>query len=157
MGRWLSPWYAWGSTESFKRLNLTWQRKSAEWCARHLAEIREYVGEELLSNNPGASLFWEHGGYLISLIDRYRRKIVDCEPAKFFHIGDMTGSVVKGTHFPDASDVPERVSRAAAIEKFVQATLETRYETDPDFLLACHVIVGFARKNDLAVLQKFRV
>ena len=156
VGRWLSPWYAWGRTESFKRFNLTWQRKSPEWCARHLAEIRQYFGEELLVNNPGASLFWEHGGYLISLIDRHGRKIVDCEPAKAFHIGDMTGSVVKATHFPESPDVPKRVSRAAAIEKFIQRILERGYETDHDFLRACHVIVAFAGNNDLAILQKFR-
>jgi len=156
VGRWLSPWYAWGRTESFKRFNLTWQRKSPEWCARHLAEIRQYFDEELLVNNPGASLFWEHGGYLISLIDRYRCKIVDCEPTKFFHIGDMTGSKVKETNFPDALDVTKRVSRAAAIEAFIQRTLETDYETDHDFLLACHDIAEFARKNDFAILRKFR-
>ena len=157
VGRWLSPWYAWGRTESFKRLNLTWQRKFPEWCALHLAEVREYFDEELLARNPGASLFWEHGGYLISLIDRYQRKIVDCEPAKVFHIGDMTGSLVKRIHYPDASDVTQRVARAAAIQKFIQHTLETSYETDHEFLLACHAVVAFARENDLAILQRFRV
>jgi glycosyltransferase involved in cell wall biosynthesis len=157
VGRWLSPWYAWGKTEPFKQLNLTWQRKFPEWCALHLPEVREYFDEELLANNSGANLFWEHGGYLISLIDRHRRKIVDYEPAKVFHIGDMTGSLVKGTHYPDASDVAHRMARARSIQQCIRHTLETRYENDHDFLLACHAVVAFARNNDLAILQKFRV
>lgn len=155
-GRWLSPWYAWGRTELFKRLNLTWQRKFPQWCTLHLPEVQEYFDAELLAKNPGVSPFWEHGGYLISLVDSHRHKIVDCEPTKVFHIGDMTGSFVKGTHYPDASDVAQRVARAAAIGLFIQRILETSPETDHDFLLACHEVVAFARKNDFAVLQKFR-
>jgi len=157
IGRWLSPWYAWGRTEAFKRLNLSWQRKSSEWCALHWSEVREYFGQELLANNSGAKLLWEHGGYLISLVDRYQHKIIDCEPSKVFHIGDMTGSMVKATHYPGAADVAHRLSRAVSIKQFIQRTLEIRYESDDDFLRACHAIVAFARKNDLPILQKFRV
>jgi hypothetical protein len=156
VGRWLSPWYAWGRTEHFKQLNLTWQRKFPEWCTLHLPEVREYFDELLLANNVGARLFWEHGGYLTSLVDRHRRNIVDCEPTKIFHIGDMTGSLVKKMHYPDASDVRKRVARAAAIQQFIQCTLQTSYDTDHDFLLACRAVATFARNNDFAVLQKFR-
>jgi hypothetical protein len=70
--------------------------------------LRAYFDEELVARTPGVSLFWEHGGYLIALIDHARRKIVDRQNSGVFHIGDMTGSFVKGTHFPDASDVGRR-------------------------------------------------
>jgi glycosyltransferase involved in cell wall biosynthesis len=157
LGPWLSPWYAWGRTDAFKELNLTWQRKSPDWCARHLPEVRGHFCEQLLAKNPAAHLFWEHGGYLIALIDRCRRKIVDRPPAKVFHIGDMTGSVVKSTRYPDAPDVPKRVARVAAITQFIQRTLETADENDDDFLAACHRVVAFALNNDFAILQKYRV
>jgi hypothetical protein len=156
LGPWLSPWYAWGRTAAFKELRLTWQRKSPAWCARHLAEVREYFGEDLLAENPGARLFWEHGGYLISQIDRQGRTIVDCEPAGVFHLGDMTGSVVKGAHFPDAPDVPGRVSRAASIRQFIQRTLAEGASTDDDLSRACQAVVAFARDHDFAILQQYR-
>jgi hypothetical protein len=121
-----------------------------------LPEVREYFGDDLLASHPGATLFWEHGGYLTSLVDRCRRTIVDCDPNSVFHIGDMTGSIVKATHHPDAPDVSRRVSRAAAIQQFIQRTLQTHYPTDRDFLLACDAVVTFAQRHDLAVLQKLR-
>jgi len=155
-GRWLAPWYAWGRTAAFTELQLTWQRKSPAWCARHLADVRAYFGEDLLAEHPGARLFWEHGGYLISQIDRQGRTLVDCEPSGVFHIGDMTGSVVKGAQFPDAADVPRRVSRAGAIRQFIQRTLEGREGTDRDLARACEAVVAFAREHDFEILQQFR-
>jgi hypothetical protein len=155
-GAWLSPWYAWGRTELFKRLNLTWQRKSPEWCALHLPEVREYFGEQLLAGTPRARLFWEHGGYLLSLIDRSECTVVDHESSHVFHIGDMTGSAVKAVHFPDAPDVSMRVARANAIESVIRRTLAASYESDDAFLTACRRVATFARQNDLAALQAFR-
>ena len=157
IGRWLSPWYAWGRTASFKALDLTWQRKSSLWCTQHLAEVREYLGEELLAANPGAQLFWEHGGYLVSQVERQGLTIADCEPAGVFHLGDMTGSVVKGAHFPDSPDVPGRASRAAAIDGFIRRAIEDGASTDAGLSRACQAVVAFARTHDFAVLQEFRV
>ena len=156
LGRWLSPWYAWGRTQAFKDLNLTWRRQRPEWCARFFPAVRAYFDEELVARNPGVSLFWEHGGYLIALVEHHRRRVVDRQSTGVFHIGDMTGSFVKGTHFPDDSDVGRRVGRAAAIEQFIQRTLETRHETGRDFLLACRAVAAYALENDFAILKQFR-
>ena len=155
-GPWLTPWYAWGRTEPFKRLNLTWQRKPSQWCALHLPEVRRYFGEQLLAGAPGAQLFWEHGGYLLSLIDRSECRVVDHESPNVFHIGDMTGSAVKAAHYPDAPDVSMRVARANAIESVIRRTLVAAYESDDAFLAACRAIAAFARQNDLAALQALR-
>jgi hypothetical protein len=118
--------------------------------------VRAYFDEELVATNPGVSLFWEHGGYLIALVDHYRHRIVDRQNTGVFHMGDMTGSFVKGSLFPDASDVGRRVARAATIEQFIHRTLETSFETDWDFLLACRAVAAFVLKNDLAILKQFR-
>jgi glycosyltransferase involved in cell wall biosynthesis len=155
-GRWLSPWYAWGRTEAFKELNLSWRRQRSEWCVRYSSAVRAYFDEELIARNQSVSLFWEHGGYLLALVDHHRRRIVDRQFPGVFHIGDMTGSFIKGTHFPDAPDVGRRVGRAAAIEQLIQRILATQYESNQDFLLACRTVAAFALKNDLAILKQFR-
>ena len=118
--------------------------------------MRAYFDEELVARNQSVSLFWEHGGYLLALVDHHRRRIVDRQFPGVFHIGDMTGSFIKGTHFPDASDVGRRVGRAAAIEQLIQRILAKPHETSQDFLLACRAVAAFALENDFAILKQFR-
>jgi len=155
LGRWLSPWYAWGRTEAFRRLDLTWRRRFPDWCAPRLSEFSAYFDEALIAAHPEAPLFWEHGGFLTAQVERHGARIVDRQP-KAFHIGDMTGSVVKATLYPDEPDVPHRLARSRAIRRIIVDTLAASYGDGADFRQACRNIAAFALDQDLPQLRHFR-
>lgn len=154
-GRWLSPWYAWGRTEAFRRLNLTWRRRFPDWCATHLPEFPDFFDAALIAAHPGAPLFWEHGGFLTAQVARHGARIVHCPP-RSFHIGDMTGSVVKAARFPGETDVPHRLARSSAIRQHIVDMLAMPYRDDANFLQACHAVAAFALDRDLLPLSHFR-
>lgn len=155
LGRWLSPWYAWGRTEAFRRLKLTWRRRFPDWCAPRLAEFRAFFDETLIAAHPEAPLFWEHGGFLTAEVARYGARIIDYR-AKVFHIGDMTGSVVKAARFPDEADAPRRLARSSAIRRHIVDMLATPYTDGADFRQACRAVEAFALEKDLPQLRHFR-
>ena len=156
LGPWLSPWYAWGRTDAFKRLALTWRRRFPEWCAEHRSEILTYFDRDLIAAHPGVPLFWEHGGFLTAQVDRHGCKIVDRPQRKTFHIGDLTGSVVKAANYPDEADAPRRLARSKAIKQVISDSLERTYASETGFLKACRNVVSFAMERDLPQLKAFR-
>ena len=156
LGPWLSPWYAWGRTEAFKRLDLTWRRRFPEWCARHYADVLPYFDSDVIAENPGVPLFWEHGGFLTAQVDRQGCRIVDAPQRKTFHIGDLTGAVVKATNYPAEADVPRRLARSKAIKAFIVHSLQRPYGSESEFLEACGAVVSFAMERELPQLKAFR-
>lgn len=153
MGRWLSPWYAWGKTQEFRELNLTWQRKHQGWCEEHMEEVKAYFDQELMSRNPKACLFWEHGGYLLYLAEQKNRKISNIKSTKIYHIGDMTGSVVKRTMLPWGHDIDHRNARVLTINKLICHILKETRDDEEAFMQGCQEIAAYSQQNDIDILQ----
>jgi hypothetical protein len=153
MGRWLSPWYAWGKTLEFRELNFTWQRKFCDWCEINRDKLTAYFDQDLMNSHPQAKLFWEHGGYLLYLIDKERCKVLNYKSRKIQHLGDMTGSVVKKRMFPHAIDPVQRHTRVFRINELIHQVNEATQKSDVAFMSGCQDIATYAQQNSFGMIN----